>query len=538
MADYPGSGGYEGDPYQNGGDEDVYYAQAQRPPAPAPPPQGSKPSRFRAVGRAVQYAQSTSPMYKWNYAAEPVARPASERDVDELDGSCLGRADCFNVCPKKRSLEDGSLVNRMLVCAVAVAFLWASSLAVCRAIVDSIIDSPDNSRVYDVCENAYDVVVAEAESYDTCAVTLLNQCNRDFDSNYQVQAESVNDASIANSLLVERVRSDQVACAAAYSNMYASLREFQDPLQGVFQNLTYVTAASSECSSRDLTNAQNLVGSSGGLRSNTFQSARTFSDSSTSTSSSLARYSSDLSAYNVEYISNKTSFVNDLVDFELNLALSPFALDIGSVVLPDTNFVLGCATLSENNTCPFIETTGKIVGDSLNSLESSLSFADRQFDRLKNESERYFDDASSALASAVAFWDAVNSFIGGLDAAVCPGFVDGCSITNLFGDFPRTDFVVGPMDLSISIGAFPAIPPLSDAFPAALVADYLANVSLSQLDIQGIGPLMLQNVTLGLMNINFFELDDYNPPEVRSASATYPPCSAPRRRSCPARGGA
>ena len=82
--------------------------------------------------------------------------------------------------PSKQQLHDKRLQNRMKVCVLAIALMWATSLKVAVYISTEAIEVPSAQTLYRSCKSAFEVTVEEQAKYSNCIKVQLDQCKNDF----------------------------------------------------------------------------------------------------------------------------------------------------------------------------------------------------------------------------------------------------------------------------------------------------------------------------------------------------------------------
>ena len=164
-------------------------------------------------------------------------------EYDTADPSCLGPLDVLHCCPSKSQAKDPSLRHRMGICLFAISLMWLSSLRMCVNIVSSNIANPPLEKVFDNCDDAYDLSKQEKTDFVECVSTQLNQCNNNLQSASDAESERVVAAKDANSLLMQQARTLQTSCSSAYSNSRFALETWVDKNVG---GLPFLSSCSME----------------------------------------------------------------------------------------------------------------------------------------------------------------------------------------------------------------------------------------------------------------------------------------------------
>lgn len=207
-----------------------------------------------------------------------------------VDGGKMVDSDC------------GKLINRLLMCCLAICLLWITTLQVSVAIVSQQIPVPTIDSVIDSCSFAYSVIELQREYFTACVDRQLTVCAVQYNKAYLTESDRVTQAEVTNSYLTRSFQSVVTNCSSSFLHAKQSLKAWSEG--GVGYSLPF----HSNCSATDRQKVLNIIGSSSSGQSKTsiFDSAKDYSSYSDTTASHFSSYASALAAYNNEYVNNKT----------------------------------------------------------------------------------------------------------------------------------------------------------------------------------------------------------------------------------------
>ena len=315
------------------------------------------------------------------------------------------------------------LCNRLLLCSVAVCLLWATSLQICMGIVGVNINVPLLSSVTESCEFALHKVNQQREQYKQCAEIQLLNCHKQLDRSYTAERSRVDATERQNELF--RVQVDHIVanCTTSYQMAIQAINAWTaaNPHPTKQELVPYYF---SNCSVPHRSQVQSLIGTSSAAvtsKNTVIRQSEQYSKSVDDTVFRLVDYTDSLSAYNNEYIHNKTSRLKLLSEKILLDISAPRIASLGASFDPVRNLLdqlLACATLSDtnnynnnnnnnNNQCPY-EASFYDVYDKLSSATNArlqgISLVMQDIQETFNE---YVEQVEDAIATANAFYDSV-----------------------------------------------------------------------------------------------------------------------------------
>ena len=91
---------------------------------------------------------------------------------------------------------------RILVCSLAIAFLWCTSLSVARSITGAFVTSPSFGAVVSECTRAYDEVKRQRTAHNACARRQIATCDATLHAALEVETARWHLAAKTNRELV------------------------------------------------------------------------------------------------------------------------------------------------------------------------------------------------------------------------------------------------------------------------------------------------------------------------------------------------
>lgn len=324
------------------------------------------------------------------------------------------------------------LCNRLLLCSVAVCLLWATSLQICMGIVGVNINVPLLSSVMESCEFALHKVNQQREQYKQCAEIQLLNCHKQLDRSYTAERSRVDATERQNELF--RVQVDHIAanCTTSYQmaiqaiNVWTTANPNPTKQEQELVHPPYYYFFSN-CSASHRSQVQSLIGTTTTsssaaavvtTKNTVIRQSKQYSKSVDDTVFRLVDYTDSLSAYNNEYIHNKTSRLKLLSEKILLDISAPRIASLGVSFDPVRillDQLLACATLSDtssinnnnNNQCPY-EASFYDIYDKLSSTTNArlqgISLVMQDIQETFNE---YVEQVEDAIATANAFYDSV-----------------------------------------------------------------------------------------------------------------------------------
>ena len=220
--------------------------------------------------------------------------------------------------------------NRMLLCIVAIAANWGTTLGIAKGFAARVIDVPSLDFVTSTCKAAYGVVKDERASHSKCVETQLSQCNTKLDRTTKKEDVRVEKLTKHNEDVVRRIEEVATNCSKSYTTLRFALEDWtanggEIPLR---TNAASSSSADLVCSPKDegLFN-QTMLGTQNtlALQTEALQMATAYSDESALTvsrlastvteldneRSSLTKYIEERSEYDVDYLDRKTQGTQD-----------------------------------------------------------------------------------------------------------------------------------------------------------------------------------------------------------------------------------
>jgi hypothetical protein len=105
---------------------------------------------------------------------------------------------------KKEKKGSGHVIERMILCAIAVVLLWTTSLLVAKEIVVRVIPRPEVSAVRSKVERAADLTGQVQSGYKDCANEKVSQCDAKFEKDVNEENERNDKIRIANYVTLSR----------------------------------------------------------------------------------------------------------------------------------------------------------------------------------------------------------------------------------------------------------------------------------------------------------------------------------------------
>ena len=239
----------------------------------------------------------------------------------------------------KNESDCGKLINRLLMCCVAVCLLWMTTLQVSVAIVSQQIPVPTMDSVIDSCSFAYSVIEVQRDHYIACVDRQLSVCEDQYNKAYRTESDRVAHAEVSNSILAQSFRSVVNNCSSSFLHAKQSMKAWSEG--GVGYSLPYYP----NCSKADRQKVLNIIGSSssGQTKTSLYESAKDYSASSDTTASHFSSYASALSAYNSQYVNNKTMHLRQQVQGLVSDVSIPHMLKLNQSMQPIYSIMVSVA---------------------------------------------------------------------------------------------------------------------------------------------------------------------------------------------------
>ena len=231
---------------------------------------------------------------------------------------------------KKVDSDCGKLINRLLMCCLAICLLWMTTLQVSVAIVSQQIPVPTIDSVIDSCSFAYSVIEVQREHYSACVDRQLTVCAVQYNKAYLTESDRVAQAEVSNSFLTRSFQTVVSNCSSSLLHAKQSLKAWSEG--GVGYSLPFYP----NCSTSDRQKVLNIIGSSssGQSKASLYDTAEDYSTLSDTTASHFSSYASALAAYNAEYVNNKTKHLQMQVQSLVSNVSVPHMLKLNHSLQP------------------------------------------------------------------------------------------------------------------------------------------------------------------------------------------------------------
>lgn len=263
--------------------------------------------------------------------------------------------------------------NRMLVCLVAMAANWFTTLSIAKNYSLRVIDVPSLDFATSTCKAAYNITKDERASHSKCVEIQLNQCNKKLDQTTKKENNRVKKLSKHNEDVVRRLEEVATNCSKSYTTLRLALEDWTANGGGIPLRTDTATSISSTdlvCSAEDqalfnrtMLGTQNALA----LQTEALQMTTAYSDESTMTVSRLAstvieldsdrsslnEYIEERAKYDIDYLDRKTqSIQSDLYGIVQSLDPATFPLvdidDIFQDIGTSAKDVMACLSLDLN----------------------------------------------------------------------------------------------------------------------------------------------------------------------------------------------
>lgn len=246
-----------------------------------------------------------------------------------------------------RNEACGQLCNRLLLCMFAVCLLWATSLQVCVAIVGFNISIPSFSVVVANCNYAYSEVKGQRDGYADCARRQMKQCGATLDTAYAEQRLQLATVQQLNQRYANQYQSTVGNCTSAVTNMKNAVTAWSA------QGIEYTIPYQQNCTNTQRSATATTLGDTTRSRASVYTASHAYTVESDSTIVRLADYTSALSAYNAQYLHNKTRSLQRLAQTIVTDISTPHIANVGVSFVPVGNVLdqlLACTSLANHTT--------------------------------------------------------------------------------------------------------------------------------------------------------------------------------------------
>ncbi len=407
--------------------------------------------------------------------------------------------------------------NRMLLCILAIACNWGTSLRISKYFASSVIEVPPLDAVLMTCRSAYNVTNEERLRYSQCVESRLKRCNRQMDKSIRQEDERVRDVATQNELVVTSMENISTSCSRSYTTFRLAIQDWidtGDPVP-INENELECSATDRHSFNQTILGPQNVIA----LQTEAIDIATTYSDESTVVVSTLANYIVERSAYDVNYVDEKTKAISnafiDAVDFTPTPSINIDDLidDLESAAVD----LLACISLDENSRLDdgtkCYPNVAKLVNDFHDDAIFKVEALKAALRDYQARMIQYKKNVDTAYKVAKAFYDGVNNVVTQAIIGLFAGNWFDISAT----DFLAVDVAFPDVDsIFTSIGNFESIESLWDKV-APSVSDYYYNVA----DITDGLKTRFDDMVDGLVDayskrvrlVSFYIPEDYDPPQ-------------------------
>ena len=342
----------------------------------------------------------------------------------------------------------GQLVNRILMCCFALCLLWVTTLQVSVAIVSGQILVPTIAAVIDSCSFSYAAIEKERTYYSACVDRQLSVCQAQYTKAYSAEAARVAQTEITNNQIVNNFKTVVSNCSNSFSNAKQSLKAWIDG------GVNYAIPFYPNCSYLNRQEVLSLIGSSSSSQKvSIYDSAQQYSTHSDATVSHVSSYTAALTAYNIEYVNNKTKYLHSQVQkmvqdislshlIKLNDSLQPvysIMNDLvacvalgdeknGSCSLPNT--ALGLYELYVISTNIWIEA---VSSDWYGNVQTKVNDYVSRVNQIAANANSFYESVSGP--AGIINWINNNLDLGSIDGSLCghtsPNWCDFSLVSNI-----------------------------------------------------------------------------------------------------------
>jgi hypothetical protein len=341
--------------------------------------------------------------------------------------------------------------NRMLLCLLAIAANFGTTLRIAKNFATRVIDVPSLDFTTDTCKAAYGIVKDERSSHSKCVETQLNQCNTRLERTSKREDDRIMKLTKHNEDVVRRVEGVATNCSKSYTTLRLALEDWTSNGGEIPLRTTANSTSSTDpaCSAEDqaLFN-QTMLGTQNtlALQTEALQMATIYGDESeltvsrlastvtnlTNERSSITNYIEKRAEYDVDYLDRKTQNIQDgLYDVVESLdpgKIPPVDLeDIFKDLGISAKNVIACVSLDlnarmENGTiCQ--PNLAKMVDDFVVDAKWKVAFLTQTLYSYRDRMNEYKQNVASAYAVAKRFYEGKTHSRDGAIAACIRQFV-------------------------------------------------------------------------------------------------------------------
>ena len=167
--------------------------------------------------------------------AAPVARPPAMpktpvMDWDNTDGPkkpFLRRKLTEYRTEFRRCQKSHHAIERAVICAIAIALLWLTCLALCQAIVNYFIRAPRTQSVINAADTSLTWTSEVKGGYENCSSRLIDFCSSQIQSDIAIENLRVYNIQVQNNITLATLFADRDKCNAQLNFGITSLALLQ-----------------------------------------------------------------------------------------------------------------------------------------------------------------------------------------------------------------------------------------------------------------------------------------------------------------------
>jgi hypothetical protein len=351
--------------------------------------------------------------------------------------------------------------NRMMLCGLAIAFNWGTSLRIANIFASSAINAPPLDAVTGTCRIAYNFTRDERLRYSKCVESQLNQCNSKLDRSIEQEDMRVRLVAKQNEDVVQRMEEVATSCSKSYSSLRLALQGWTanggkiptrvDADDGI------CTAEDQELFNQTLMGTQNIIA----LQTDAMDITNAYGDESTLTVVRLAEYVAERAEYDANYVDQKTQRIqNTMFSVVDSVDVTPVSLDdlLDELDMSAVN-VIAClsldldARMSDGSKCD--PNVAAMVNSFRNNAIWKVGVLKQALYDYRDRMEEYKENVQRAYEVAKRFYNGVNNSVTRwiIDTFFAGDWfrVSLFDMTPVDVTFPDVDQVIG------SIGSFQSI---------------------------------------------------------------------------------
>ena len=416
---------------------------------------------------------------------------------------------------------EGPLAYRLVLSVAAISFLWISSLAVALKITSYVIHQPWSRSVYDYCEYAYDATTITRDGYKNCVQRQAAQCNVDLEAAVETASTKVATAIAENAQRLQSYETIHDTCASALVHAQEAIDDWSSDNVVPYTCPHNETGCDKPCGNSSTCSCkriENLFGDVSGIRNQLYATSEAFAFTSVETVDEVSNYFEARSAYDAEYLKNKTKGLQTELTTLLEDILLPYVavanLSFGPL-FPGADLVVACVSL-RNDTSE----QGCVIQDARDLFDDYTTLATYQFNSVLEWGTMYMEEAAdfservdTAFDNMITFYEGVVSWIEDLNVDLPTGDWFDLGLKDFFA-FPA----LWPLD--VSVGALPSADTLYPESLAEIYSRYLKNLTIAS-DLTMQRALTLKNHLITAVP-EIVAFSDYNPPKYNpNISATH-----------------